>query len=81
MVRGGDRIFGPCVGGGSWLSSGKTIALSETDLSSCAEEGPLMFSMSSMAAVGKGQSFGSAKKPGYLSAPEKWNGTWNASHE
>ena len=40
-----------------------------------------MFSMSSMAAVGKGQSFGSAKKPGYLSAPENWNGTWNASHE
>jgi hypothetical protein len=63
-----------CNSHGSWLSSGKTIALSD-DIGDCVTYGG-----SWMAAVKAGPSLGSVTKPGYVNIPYSLNGTWYAIH-
>jgi hypothetical protein len=65
-----------CQGLGTWLSSGKTIALSDHG-STCASahDGGLW-----MAAVKSGPSLGTAAKPGYINWPYYGNASWYATH-
>ena len=60
---------------GTWLSSGKTIALSDYS-SQCVTS----YGGSWMAAVKSGPSLGTATKQGYLNIPYNQNATWYATH-
>jgi hypothetical protein len=63
-----------CQDFGTWLSSGKVVALSD-DSSACSVRN----GMSWMATIGSGPSFGSSKKPGYLNNPYVYNASWWAT--
>jgi hypothetical protein len=67
-----------CGGNGSWLSAGKTIALSDLTVNSggCATS----FGSTWMAGVKAGPNLGSIVKPGFMNWPYVVNGTWNATH-
>ena len=61
------------VSSGTWLSTGKTIALSSAD--------PCDYtpSVSLTATVGKGPTLGSSTTPGYVDAPGLTDGSWYAA--
>jgi hypothetical protein len=62
-----------CNSHGSWLESGKTIALSD-DITCGTTDGG-----SWMAAAKAGPSLSSVTKPGYVNIPYSLNGTWYAT--
>jgi hypothetical protein len=66
-----------CSSQGSWLSSGKTVSLSDAGITCVSRNG---YGGSWMAAVKSGSSLGTAAKPGYINWPYIANGTWYATH-
>jgi hypothetical protein len=67
--------FGCVDDGGSWLLSGRVLALSDLDAGGGCDNGG---GMTWMATVGTGRKLGSVAAPGYINSPYTFNATWDA---